>query len=67
MKTSNSKTKVHAFLGAAFMLLIAVLFTACIYRQNLHGKRGKLYDEKDSRGNRQERGTPRYSGTQRCT
>ena len=29
MKTNNSKTKAKAFLGAAFMLLIAVLFTAC--------------------------------------
>ena len=29
MKTNNSKNKAKAFLGAAFMLLIAVLFTAC--------------------------------------
>ena len=33
MKTRNSKTKAHAkafaFLGAALMLLIAMLFTAC--------------------------------------
>ena len=29
MKTNNSKTKAKAFLGAAFMLLIAVLFSAC--------------------------------------
>ena len=32
MKTTNSKTKAKAFLGAAFMLLIAVLFTACPQR-----------------------------------
>ena len=32
MKTNNSKTKAKAFLGAAFMLLIAVLFTACPQR-----------------------------------
>ena len=29
MKTNNSKTKTKAFLGAAFMLLIALIFTAC--------------------------------------
>ena len=29
MEPSNSKTKAHAFLGAAFVLLIAVLFTGC--------------------------------------
>ena len=29
MKTNNSKTKAKAFLGAAFMLLIALIFTAC--------------------------------------
>ena len=29
MKTCNSKIKAHAFLGAAFMLLIAFMFTAC--------------------------------------
>ena len=29
MKTNNSKHKAHAFLGAAFMLLIALIFTAC--------------------------------------
>ena len=29
MKTCNSKIKAHAFLGAAFMLLIALIFTAC--------------------------------------
>ena len=29
MKTSNSKTKAKAFLGAAFVLLIALIFTAC--------------------------------------
>lgn len=29
MKTCNSKTKAKAFLGAAFMLLIALIFTAC--------------------------------------
>lgn len=29
MKISNSKTKAFAFLGAAFVLLIALLFTAC--------------------------------------
>ena len=29
MKTTNSKTKTFAFLGAAFMLLIALLFTGC--------------------------------------
>ena len=29
MKTTNSKTKTKAFLGAAFMLLIALIFTAC--------------------------------------
>ena len=29
MKTTNSKTKAKAFLGAAFMLLIALIFTAC--------------------------------------
>ena len=29
MKTSNSKTKVFAFLGAAFVLLIALMFTGC--------------------------------------
>ena len=29
MKSSNSKTKAHTFLGAAFVLLIALLFTAC--------------------------------------
>ena len=32
MKTSNSKTKAKAFLGAAFMLLIALIFTACPQR-----------------------------------
>ena len=32
MKTNNSKTKAHAFLGAAFMLLIALIFTACPQR-----------------------------------
>ena len=29
MKTNNSKTKAKAFLGAAFMLLVALIFTAC--------------------------------------
>ena len=29
MKTNNSKNKAKAFLGAAFMLLIAFMFTAC--------------------------------------
>ena len=29
MKTRNSKTKAYAFLGAAFVLLIALVFTAC--------------------------------------
>ena len=29
MKTCNSKIKAHAFLGAAFVLLIALMFTAC--------------------------------------
>jgi len=29
MKTTNSKTKTFAFLGAAFVLLIALLFTGC--------------------------------------
>ena len=29
MKTNNSKTKTKAFLGAAFMLLVAFIFTAC--------------------------------------
>ena len=29
MKTRNSKTKAHAFWGAAFVLLIALVFTAC--------------------------------------
>ncbi|UTC64723.1 leucine-rich repeat domain-containing protein [Treponema sp. OMZ 788] len=29
MKTNNSKTKTKAFLGAAFVLLIALLFTGC--------------------------------------
>ncbi|UTC68522.1 leucine-rich repeat domain-containing protein [Treponema sp. OMZ 789] len=29
MKTNNSKTKTKAFLGAALMLLIALIFTAC--------------------------------------
>lgn len=29
MKTINSKTKAKAFLGAAFVLLIALMFTAC--------------------------------------
>lgn len=29
MKTINSKTKAKAFLGAAFMLLVALIFTAC--------------------------------------
>ena len=29
MKTNNSKNKAKAFLGAAFMLLIALIFTAC--------------------------------------
>ena len=29
MKTCNSKTKAKTFLGAAFMLLIALIFTAC--------------------------------------
>ena len=29
MKTNNSKHKAKAFLGAAFMLLIALIFTAC--------------------------------------
>lgn len=29
MKTRNSKHKAHAFLGAAFVLLIALVFTAC--------------------------------------
>nr|WP_253677992.1 hypothetical protein [Treponema sp. OMZ 788] len=29
MKTNNSKTKTKAFLGAAFMLLVALIFTAC--------------------------------------
>ena len=32
MKTCNSKIKAHAFLGAAFMLLIAFIFTACPQR-----------------------------------
>ncbi|UTC78996.1 leucine-rich repeat domain-containing protein [Treponema sp. OMZ 799] len=32
MKTNNSKTKTKAFLGAAFMLLIALIFTACPQR-----------------------------------
>ena len=32
MKTNNSKTKAKAFLGAAFMLLIALIFTACPQR-----------------------------------
>ena len=29
MKTTNSKTKAHAFLGAAFVVLIVLLFTGC--------------------------------------
>ena len=29
MKTNNSKRKAKAFLGAAFMLLIALIFTGC--------------------------------------
>ena len=29
MKTNNSKRKAKAFLGAAFMLLVALIFTAC--------------------------------------
>ena len=29
MKTTNSKTKAKAFWGAAFVLLIALLFTGC--------------------------------------
>ena len=29
MKTCNSKIKAHAFLGAAFVLLIALMFTGC--------------------------------------
>ena len=29
MKTRNSKAKAFAFLGAAFALLIALIFTAC--------------------------------------
>ena len=29
MKTNNSKNKAKAFLGAAFMLLVALIFTAC--------------------------------------
>ena len=32
MKTCNSKIKAKAFLGAAFMLLIALIFTACPQR-----------------------------------
>ena len=32
MKTNNSKPKAKAFLGAAFMLLIAFMFTACPQR-----------------------------------
>ena len=32
MKTNNSKTKAPAFLGAALMLLIALIFTACPQR-----------------------------------
>lgn len=32
MKTTNSKNKAKAFLGAAFMLLIAFIFTACPQR-----------------------------------
>ena len=32
MKTNNSKTKAKAFLGAAFMLLVAFIFTACPQR-----------------------------------
>ena len=32
MKTCNSKIKAHAFLGAAFVLLIALMFTACPQR-----------------------------------
>ena len=32
MKTSNSKHKAKAFLGAAFMLLVALIFTACPQR-----------------------------------
>lgn len=32
MKTCNSKIKAHAFLGAAFMLLVALIFTACPQR-----------------------------------
>lgn len=32
MKTINSKTKAKAFLGAAFMLLVAFIFTACPQR-----------------------------------
>ena len=32
MKTNNSKTKAKAFLGAAFMLLVALIFTACPQR-----------------------------------
>lgn len=32
MKTSNSKHKAKAFLGAAFMLLVAFIFTACPQR-----------------------------------
>ena len=71
MKPSNSKTKAKAFWGAAFVLLVALLFTGCTQAAKpeeppLHGKRDKLYDEKDRRGNRQERGTPRYSGIHRC-
>lgn len=32
MKTNNSKNKAKAFLGAAFMLLVALIFTACPQR-----------------------------------
>lgn len=40
MKTHNSKTKAYAFLGAAFVLLIALMFTGC--SNNAGGKAGTI-------------------------
>ena len=40
MKTRNSKTKAFAFLGAAFVLLIALIFTGCPHKPESGGGTG---------------------------
>ena len=79
MKTTNSKTKTFAFLGAAFVLLIALLFTACPQAakpeeppapppDKTYTVKGISFTmKKIAAVTGKSVGHPRYSGTQRCT